>query len=280
MLSAQDFAHGRALVQKRHGLGLVRYVETAQLVLCLTKCACKLCVTQMSFAHRPSLTETADVIFASASLDYNAFCDAAAEMMPPLPDCGAPWQWHDPAWVHDLLVDACYRLPGDGMPTDTLHPSEELVCMVHNTFPCLRNYAVLWFIEHLYRHMGRHCVDVAAEQPRDTTNYMAMSPTMTVDEDNAVSELVCLGQSCGCVRMVLRECYTTQARSTVRFSLLSPCIDEQGMAEYEERARACLVEIASRLHVVVQQLRYTPRWGAHGVPTYTVHIVVTSRHAD
>lgn len=232
----------------------------------------------MSFSHRPSLTETAGVIFDSATLDYNGFCDAVAEYMPPLIDCCSPWQWHDPAWVHNLVIDATYRLPSDGMPPETLRPCDGLITIVQNTFPCFDNYRARWFIENLYRHMGRYCTEVAAEQARDTTNYMAMAPTMTIDEDNTVSEHVCLGQSCGCVRLALRDAYTKQCRSTVRFSILSAGMDEQGMAEYEERATACLNTIAKLLGLVMHQLRYTPRWGARGVPTYTVLLVINPQH--
>ena len=226
------------------------------------------------------MTETAGVIFDSATLDYNAFCDAVAEHMPPLTDCCAPWQWRDPSWVHSLVVDAAYRVPTDGMPVQTICPSADLVAIVIRTFPCFDTYRASWFIEHLYRHMGRHCLEVAAEMPRDTTNYMSLAPTMTLDEDNVVSEQVCMGQSCGCVRLALRDAYATQTRSTVRFSLLSPSMDEQGMAEYEERARRCLVQVARALCLEVTQLRYTPRWGAQGVPTYTVLLVVTPIAAD
>ena len=198
--------------------------------------------------------------------------------MPPLTDCCAPWQWRDPSWVHSL-VDAAYRVPLR-MPVQTLRASADLVSIVIRTFPCFDTYRAKWFIEHLYRHMGRHCLEVAAEMPRDTTNYMSLAPTMTLDEDHTVCEQVCMGQSCGCVRLALRDAYTTQTRCTVRFSLLSPSMDEQGMAEYEERARRCLVQVARSLSLEVTQLRYTPRWGAHGVPTYTVLLGVTPIAAD
>jgi len=227
----------------------------------------------MSLYHRPSLTETVPTLLQTYDLDYNHFCEIVAEHMPYVCDCPA-WQWKNPPWVNDLAYDTAFRVPEDGDTYNTFVITDELRCIVKSAFPCFDDYRTTWFLEELYRYMGRMCTCVPPQRPRDLTNYQMMAPTFTLDEEMAITASVTLGQPNGAIRMIARETFATQEKQSHRFVLFSLDMDEQGMAEYEECANKCLDAIISQLGLHVKQLRYTPTWNDRGKSMFNVAVTL------
>ena len=219
--------------------------------------------------HRPSLSETAPCLRDASVISYNHFCDAAARYMPNMDAC-RPCQWHDPAWVHDLVYDAAWRIPSDdfGEFDNSFPVCNDLYNLVQRTFYCFTEYQTCWFIEQLYRHMGRYCVDTPTEIPRDQCNYMKFADTLCSEMRNVIRNYVTMGTESVALENTIRAAYLYHEPEMIRLCIQSGGFDEQSMAEYEDTARKKMQGVLEVFNLFVTNMRYTAIWSADGKCKY------------
>ena len=187
------------------------------------------------------------------------------------------WQWRDPAWVHDLVYDTAWRIGSDDVEdVFTIRIPPEVTHIVETTFPCFTNYQVAWFIENVYRHMGRYCIDVPKEIVRDTTNYMREAPTLTDTMNERIQNNITMGVPSMCISAAIRRAYLQNCSETVRISFPSGGLDEQAFAEYEETANSTMISILNTFKLHLAFMKYTTAWSAKGHCSYKLCMQIES----
>lgn len=211
-------------------------------------------------------------------IDNNEFawgdwCDEVAFMLPlPLmPRCFV----HDPSEIVRLAWAAAFRVPSDdeyagGFVDDYDDALIDLVC---NTFPFTSNYSCSWFIDRVYRYMGRTVLGVAQGR-RDDSCFMYRARTLPLDLEILVCHRVMLSDVSKTETFVawLRACMLKDTSpSPLDVSVrVNSHFDEQMQCAYDDGSQLACATLAKRMGLRALRVRYTPSV-CDGYPVYLIH---------
>tara|TARA_B100000519_G_scaffold28317_1_gene19905 strand:- start:1004 stop:1552 length:549 start_codon:yes stop_codon:yes gene_type:complete len=171
---------------------------------------------------------------------------------------------------------AAFRVPADDHHGTNLldEYDDSLIEVVYSTFPFFSDYSCAWFIDRVYRYMGRTVLSVKQESCDDTL-LMNLAPTVPPDVLSRVCNRVVMGDDIKTEQLVqwLRSLIVSntvpvpfKANVRVQFHF-----DEQPQCAYEEAAQKTCNELGQMLGSTYILVRYTPMI-IDGSPVYCVQV--------
>ena len=204
---------------------------------------------------------------------WGDWCDAVRDMLclAHVPSCSVD----SPHEVARLAWAAAFRVPCDDESARRNFYNgydDELVDLVHSTFPFMSDYSCAWFIDRIYRYMGR--TDVGVRQLQiDETCWMCDAPTVSYETEMKICSQITMGNvnAARTFASWLRACMLSEELQPIKTCARVLChIDDQAQCQYEESAHAMCKHLAQCMFISSIGIRYTPVT-ISGSPAYSIH---------
>ena len=185
---------------------------------------------------------------------------------------------HSPHEILRLAWASAFRVPSDDLQTSYFYDkySDTVVDCILITFPFMSDYSCAWFIDRLYRYMGRNDIEVK-QIACDETCLIHLAPTVSDTTLSKIFTDVVMGnaEAAHLLEKWLRSCLLcagvpNQLKLIVN---VSAHMDEQTHCQSEECAQKMCTSLAQTMRKKSIKIRTTPVID-NGLPAYALNFFV------
>lgn len=194
----------------------------------------------------------------------------------PVPTC----MIHSPHEVMRLAWAAAFRIPNDETTIRHFYDNydDSTVELVMAIFPFMSGFSCAWFIDRMYRYMGRNDVHVKQVQA-DESCMIGFAPTVCEDLFSQICQKITMGNvnAANTFSCWLRACaLRPDSPRPVKLVLKVGChLDEQSNCHFDESAQRLCTSIARQIRTRSIKIRYTPII-QNGLPAYVLFAFLKS----
>ena len=185
---------------------------------------------------------------------------------------------HSPHEIMRLAWASAFRIPSDDLRNNHFYSdySDQVLECILLTFPFMSDYSCAWFIDRLYRYMGRNDVNVK-QIVCDETCFIHLAPTISDAMFSKIFTDIVMGNlhAAKLVEKWLRSCMLcVDVQNPLKIIVnVSAHMDEQTHCQSEDCAQKMCTTLAQSMQKKSIRVRTTPIVD-NGLPAYAFNFFV------